>query len=197
MRTRNETTHQLKKMEILKAAQRCFVDAGFHQTGMQDVCAAAAMSPGALYRYFPSKDSIIAALAEQERAENQKLMTQIDHAPNVLIGLLEIIDQMSAVFQDRALGRLTLDIGAEAARNPKVAKIYAEAEDEVRKALGLSLKRGQKAGHIRRDLDVQTAAHLLISIFDGLIGRGAFPLPVPRRNLTIALSELVRRFLTP
>ncbi|HIN34796.1 MAG TPA: TetR/AcrR family transcriptional regulator, partial [Dehalococcoidia bacterium] len=33
----------------------------FHQTNIQDICKEAELSPGAVYRYFPSKDHIIAA----------------------------------------------------------------------------------------------------------------------------------------
>ena len=56
-------------MEILAAAQRCFVRSGFHGASMQDICAEAGMSPGNLYRYFPSKEALIAGIAERDRAE--------------------------------------------------------------------------------------------------------------------------------
>ena len=42
---------------------------GFHQTSMQEICAEAGMSPGNLYRYFPSKEAIIAGIGERDRAE--------------------------------------------------------------------------------------------------------------------------------
>ena len=42
----------------LAAAQRCFVRSGFHGASMQDICAEAGMSPGNLYRYFPSKEAL-------------------------------------------------------------------------------------------------------------------------------------------
>src|ERR1051325_11463629 len=58
-----------RRDEILSAAQRCFVRSGFHQTSMQEICAEAGMSAGNLYRYFPSKESIIAGIAERDRAE--------------------------------------------------------------------------------------------------------------------------------
>src|SRR6187399_1898615 len=58
-----------RRDEILAAAQRCFVRSGFHQTSMQEICAEAGMSPGNLYRYFPSKESLIAGIAERDRAE--------------------------------------------------------------------------------------------------------------------------------
>jgi TetR/AcrR family transcriptional repressor of uid operon len=58
-----------RRAEILAAAQRCFVRAGFHGASMQDICAEAGMSPGNLYRYFPSKEALIAGIAERDRAE--------------------------------------------------------------------------------------------------------------------------------
>ena len=42
--------------------------AGFHRTTMQDVAAEAGMSPGNLYRYFPSKEAMVIGLAERDRA---------------------------------------------------------------------------------------------------------------------------------
>src|SRR5918995_1872307 len=57
-----------RRAEILEAAQRCFVRAGFHQTSMQEICAEAGMSAGNLYRYFPSKEALIAGIAERDRA---------------------------------------------------------------------------------------------------------------------------------
>ena len=58
-----------RRDEILSAAQRCFVRSGFHQTSMQEICTEAGMSAGNLYRYFPSKEAIIAGIAERDRAE--------------------------------------------------------------------------------------------------------------------------------
>src|SRR6266446_6301232 len=58
-----------RRAEILAAAQRCFVRSGFHGASMQEICAAASMSPGNLYRYFPSKEALMAGIAERDRAE--------------------------------------------------------------------------------------------------------------------------------
>jgi AcrR family transcriptional regulator len=58
-----------RRTDILAAAQRCFVRSGFHGASMQDICNEAGMSPGNLYRYFPSKEALIARIAERDRAE--------------------------------------------------------------------------------------------------------------------------------
>src|ERR671912_2252537 len=57
-----------RRARILDAAEHCFVRSGFHRTTMQDVAAEAGMSPGNLYRYFPSKDAIVAGLSERDRS---------------------------------------------------------------------------------------------------------------------------------
>src|SRR3954463_12706981 len=69
MRRANTQLKFDRQAEILAAAQRCFVRSGFHGASMQDICTEAGMSPGNLYRYFPSKEAIIAAIAERDRAE--------------------------------------------------------------------------------------------------------------------------------
>ena len=53
---------------ILEAAKSCFVRSGFQGASMQEICAECGMSPGALYRYFPSKESIVEAICEADRA---------------------------------------------------------------------------------------------------------------------------------
>ena len=58
-----------RRSQILDAAEQCFARAGFHRTTMQDVAGEAGMVPGNLYRYFPSKDALILALIERDRAE--------------------------------------------------------------------------------------------------------------------------------
>ena len=44
---------------------------------MQQICAEAGMSPGALYRYFPSKEAIVEAICEADRAEDAELFASV------------------------------------------------------------------------------------------------------------------------
>src|SRR6185503_14838904 len=69
MRRANAQLQSDRRAEILDAAERCFARAGFHQASMQEICAEAGMSPGNLYRYFPSKEALIAGISERNRAE--------------------------------------------------------------------------------------------------------------------------------
>ena len=57
----SEAHIEARRQQILEAANACFSRQGFHQSSVQDICREAGLSPGAVYRYFPSKEHIIAA----------------------------------------------------------------------------------------------------------------------------------------
>src|SRR3954468_14106321 len=74
---------------ILDAAKTCFVRSGFQGASMQQICAEAGMSPGALYRYFASKEAIIEAICDADRAEDAVLFASILNTSNVVDGLVK------------------------------------------------------------------------------------------------------------
>lgn len=54
-----------RKGQIAAAALHLFATRGFHATTMAQIAEAVGISPAALYRYFPSKESLIRGFAEQ------------------------------------------------------------------------------------------------------------------------------------
>jgi TetR/AcrR family transcriptional repressor of uid operon len=54
---------EAQEERILTAAMNCFIRSGFRGASMNEICSEAGMSPGALYRYFPSKEAIIEKIA--------------------------------------------------------------------------------------------------------------------------------------
>src|SRR3954466_5785789 len=78
-----------RRDEILSAAQRCFVRSGFHQASMQEICAEAGMSAGNLYRYFASKESLIAGISERNRAQAAAMLSEVGNAPDFFAALAE------------------------------------------------------------------------------------------------------------
>src|SRR3989304_4862304 len=67
---------ELRRQQILDAAAACFVRRGFPRTTMQDICDEAGLSPGAVYRYFPSKEEIIEAMSEYRQRQNAERLEQ-------------------------------------------------------------------------------------------------------------------------
>jgi AcrR family transcriptional regulator len=53
---------EARHKQVIDAARECFLERGFHATKIQDIAKKAGLSTGAPYRYFESKDDIVAAM---------------------------------------------------------------------------------------------------------------------------------------
>lgn len=155
-----------QRRRIVEAAATCFARDGFHGTSMQRICAEAGMSPGALYRYFRSKEELIAALVTGERAERSAMFDVIRTAPSVIGGLFACLAEYLG--KDDACARLSPEITAEAIRNEALRIAMAPAEDEMRAELEQALARGVAIGEIAPEHDLSDVLVMLQAIGDGL-----------------------------
>jgi AcrR family transcriptional regulator len=161
-----------RRAEILAAAQRCFVRAGFHGASMQDICAEAGMSPGNLYRYFPSKEALIAGIAERDRAEVGQEFARVDLSQ----GLFAVLEGMAHHhFTIRSIEQVKLctEVMSEARRNPEIARISAAFDADVRKWLTDMFNAAAEQGDIAKGADIEGAVDMLMVIADGVWWRRA------------------------
>jgi len=157
---------------ILDAAERCFVRAGFHRTTMQDVAAEAAMSPGNIYRYFPSKDAIAAGLAERDRARLAQDFSVLAEAGDFRATFTKLVRKhFEEEPRERAV--LCLEIWAEATRNPHFATITAEFDVDVVERLTAVFERAKAHGDVAASVDPRSAALVLSILANGLFVRRA------------------------
>ena len=121
------------------AARACFTRNGFHSTSMQDVLREAGLSAGAVYRYFPSKESIIAAIAVEAVGELRASFEGEGDAP-----VLELVGRAVEAVERRAVaddvGRLALQVWAEGARSETLRAELAAAVQSARDALARRLE---------------------------------------------------------
>jgi AcrR family transcriptional regulator len=80
-----------RRRQILAAARALFAERGFHATTTRDLAAAADINDALIYRYFPDKQAILTALADEAIAVFQALPKPPDQAPLPLDQLLELI----------------------------------------------------------------------------------------------------------
>lgn len=191
MRTRDEALHVRRKSEILAAAAKCFAAKGIHQTSMQEICDTAKISAGALYRYFDSKNEIIFALADSEKTANAELIAHLVASKDIVRGLCEALPEILDELCDEQYGRLAIEIGAEASRNPAVAKVFVNNEKELRTALVDSLKKGQKRGTVDPKLHVDGAVFIILALFDGITGRSAFSRELSRKQIIKSVEQFL------
>ena len=62
-----------RRADVLTAARRLFAQRGFHATSTRELAQAADINDALLYRYFPSKDAILAALVDEAIAAFKQL----------------------------------------------------------------------------------------------------------------------------
>ena len=195
-RTRQPARDEARR-RILDAAIGCFARAGFHGTSMQQICTAAEMSPGGLYRYFPSKDAIIEAIAELEREHNSELMADLETEGPVLEALFQTGFAYMRQVAGTARAALCAEINAEAHRNSKVREIFERIDKDVRAALRATLERAREKGEIDAALDLDLAVLVLMSIGEGLTQRMTFEPTMTTERIDPFLRDIVTRMLRP
>jgi TetR/AcrR family transcriptional repressor of uid operon len=161
-----------RRAEILAAAQRCFVRSGFHGASMQDICGEAGMSPGNLYRYFPSKEALIAGIAERDRAEVAQEFASVDLSQGLFAVLEGLAHHHFAERPDEQV-KLCTEISAEARRNPEIARISAAFDADVKRWLIELFRAGAERGDIPSDIDLEAVVTMLMIIADGVWWRRA------------------------
>ena len=170
-RTRDQEAYAARRQEILRAAEALFIERGFHQTGMAAICEAAGMSPGALYRYFPSKAEIIKAFVAEEQAETALLFERLEGARDFRKALTDLLWETMRAVGDQDYARLALEIAAEAARDPEIAAIFDESHAEARDRLAAVILAAQNQGRVGKQSDPRATASLLLMLVDGATGR--------------------------
>ncbi|HEY0292865.1 MAG TPA: TetR/AcrR family transcriptional regulator [Hansschlegelia sp.] len=189
--------HEEQRRRILDAAIVCFARGGFHATGMQAVCAEAGMSPGALYRYFPSKDAIIEAIVERDRADIPQLLSPLLKADDVVGALIE--SARAFLVGNLRPDSLPLfpELYAEAVRNPAVAEIFGRCDDEVGEIVVRVIERGMALGQVDASLDAREAVRFLMALTDGVLMRILLEPAAEIEGLMPMYERSVRRFLAP
>ena len=170
MRRANAQLQSDRRTEILDAAERCFARSGFHQASMQEICAEAGMSPGNLYRNFPSKEALIAGISARYRADAMASFAQVDQSADFFAGLAQLARHHLVDRTDSEVG-LCAEIMSESRRNADVARLYHEIEGDIKKRIAAMLETARDRGEISADVDVEAAATVLMVLGDGMSWR--------------------------
>src|SRR5688572_3548918 len=149
-----------RRRKILDAAERRFSRAGFHRTTMQDVAAESGMSPGNLYRYFPSKDAIVIGLTERDRSDVARDFSTFDSGDDFMTSSVKL-GRKHFEEEPREKAIMCLEIWAESARNPSFAKVCAEFEQFVIARLTEVLRQAQERGEVPASVDPEAVARII------------------------------------
>ena len=129
-----------RRQQILAAARTLFAERGFHATTTRDLAAAADINDALIYRYFPDKQAILAALIDEAIAVFQALPTLPDQAPLPLERLLEQIGTGFVHAARANLDLLTILISERRALSDDTR--FAEFVDDAAARLGRLIDAG-------------------------------------------------------
>lgn len=190
-----------RHIRILDAAERVFARSGFHAATMHDVAAEAGMSPGNLYRYFSSKDAIIAGMAERDRMMIAADFAALRPSDGRLLDQLEALARKHMVEEPREKAIIALQIWAEAARNPGMASMCADIDGAVMEGLAAAVAGAKASGELPANLDDVSFLQAMSMMADGFFCRRAmdpnFDLATAAETLFTAMRGLAQTLLLP
>lgn len=167
-RTKNKALHDERRQQILAAAAAVFQEKGFQGARTKEICARAGLSAGTVFRHFRTKEEIIATIAELEFAAGTECIRHLGTREGFCwMARMTVKDWPILLPESRY--KLGADAWLELSRNPKYRGKVVKLDCSMRAILGKAMRKGQKEGWVRRELEPMGTASLLVSLFVGLI----------------------------
>lgn len=191
------TDADARRQQIVDAASACARRSGFHGASMAEIAQAAGLSVGQIYRYFENKEAIIAAIVGRDTAEMRDIFVELIDARGPLLDA--ILDRCCDAVDDsydRERAALSLEVAAEAARNPAVAAIVEAADAEQRPLKMEMISKTAPSGCSQAEL--RARSEVVSMLFEGMSARGVKNPGVDRDAIAQVLrSVLAHLFASP
>jgi AcrR family transcriptional regulator len=164
---------QAVRDRIVRAAIGVFAERGFHRATMQDVVRASGLSVGAIYTYFRSKSDLILAgcdlITDQELGElRARLSTVTDYRQRIAVALGYFFDQFEEQRAGRGSSVLMTQAWAEADADPAIREMLRRRRRDIVTSGTLLLQEGVVRGELPPWLDVDSTAHAIAALLDGI-----------------------------
>jgi TetR/AcrR family transcriptional repressor of uid operon len=176
-----------RRRQVLEAAAHCFRRHGFHASSMAQISAEAGMSVGHIYRYFPSKEAIIAAIVRQDVDD---ILLKFAEFPSDSVDLRAALRDRAELGVNRASeldqASLMVEIRAEAARNPAIGALVRQADAVISAQLRTLI--GSAVGRDLQPSDLDARVEMFQLIFQGISLRTIVNPAIDRT----ALSQMVK-----
>jgi AcrR family transcriptional regulator len=169
----SEAAKETRREQILSAAVRCFARRGYHATTIEDIVRETGLSRGALYLYYPSKESLYVALSERwscgvEEAIRRRLTSNL--SPKALLRLsIEVIG--AHVEEEADACRVLIEGWILSHHLPGLRVPIREQFERTKQRFQRLLAAGVAQGEFRADLMVEVQAGLILATLQGLMVR--------------------------
>jgi AcrR family transcriptional regulator len=182
-----------RRHQLLDAATWVFARKGYRRAGVSDIIARAGVARGTFYLYFESKEQVFLAVVENFHRRITRAVAEADQTPPLDPGAgPQVILQASfrrwleffAANRDAA----TVILKEASSIDPRFEKGFADLRQSAVEFFATRYRRFQQMGFVRRTIDPDLMAHLLIGMFDELLN--AFVLRDPNADLDALAAQL-------
>ena len=184
---------------IMDGADRAFSEAGFRATSIPAIAAAAGVSVGLIYRYFPSKEELFLSVCQQ-RTETQlnDLTATLSSIDDPAERLQAGIDYYIRSLVEQGWGSIVIHALAEVDRNPRLRDMLVRLSDQERGFAAMFLREAIARGEAPADLDVDATSLAVALLLQGAIVQQAergpgFDSAAVGRAITTALGWPLQR----
>jgi len=184
----------------MEAAISVFARSGFDRATVDEIVREAGFSKGAFYVHFESKEDLFWAMLEERISRQQDTFRRaVGHTQPVADNVRLILSGVFGLLRDDPLwGSLFAEFGAHALRNEKVRQRLASMYDRWRELIADILSESREAGRVRRDIDPQFIATVLIAATEGSIMQSRLaPETVRLDEIVEPLTTILAEWLTP
>ncbi|MBL8580399.1 MAG: TetR/AcrR family transcriptional regulator [Mesorhizobium sp.] len=182
---------------ILEAAKNCFVRSGFQGASMQQICLECGMSPGALYRYFPSKEAIVEAICEADRQDDMTCFGALQKPQTAVDGLVEAAMAHIVHTHEKGSAPLFAEMRSESMRNETIRSTVDGHKQQIADMIVPLIKGAIERGEIDPPVDLQTLMAVVMSIGEGMAINDLPSRGVAIDQLETALRAIVVGMLRP
>jgi AcrR family transcriptional regulator len=156
-----------RKIEIVYAAVTCFLERGYHQTGVRDIAKQAGVSLGNLYNHFKGKEAVLAFIAEIEGEELAGYIELLSEPNDPQAALEQFINDYAEYVSRPENALLGVEILTEALRNPMIADVFGRNRSRLIDALVSCLSEGAKFGAFASYDDDRAVACMILDSLEG------------------------------
>ncbi len=179
---------------LIEVARASFATIGYDATTNRTIAAAAGITTGAIYHYFPSKlDMYVASFAQVQNMVTEAVIKAAAPFDNLVDKFSAIIDALAEVSKnDPSLIGFVVGVAAEARRHPELS----DAIRPLRKDWAVFFQQLCEDAVARGEVGSAMTARTLQDLFDVMIsGLARFSYVINDRDREDAVIEGLKRFV--
>ena len=187
------TRAALQRERILEAAEKCFIESGFHAASMAQIAQTAELSAGLIYRYFDSKAMIVTAIIERHlETDGTCAIGRLNSPEDVCDAMLDLFECWRRGDDPKMNAGLFLDLTAECTRDPLIARVVRDKDRLVGDGLAQVVRRIARArGVVLSNAAARDRTMLLQCLMEGLASRVVRDPKLRRSSLKPMLQRVI------